>query len=541
MPRRKKKIAVIDSETDPFKKGRILEPFAWGFYDGEIYEEFWGEDGVCSENLVRFLEDEEYLIYAHNGGNFDYYFLLEYLSAEVLMINGRISKASIYGNELRDSYSILPLPLKAHQKQEFDYDKMEREVRYNNVDEISDYLKSDCFNLYDWVTKFTDRFGRKLTLASTAFSEIKKTGYEIGRTSQYYDALFREYYYGGRVQCFEVGNFYGQFEYVDINSAYPFAMLENHPYGNEYYDVPALPKNHGAYFAHVKAISRGALPVRGEDGRLHYPNDDEVREYKVTGWEIIAGLETHTLEIVKIIRVIKFHQTKDFSAYINKCYDEKLEAEKNNDAESRLFAKNLMNAGYGKFGMDGRKFKDYEIHDYGDYPEDNDPAWVTHMDLPTGHTVFERPNPQDSFYNVATAASITGYVRAYLWRAICASDRPLYCDTDSIICEKFNGVIGDALGEWSYEGDGNKLTEAHIAQRKMYAVLFENSDKYKVASKGVKISSEEIIEGIRTGNDILVERDTPSFSLKYGYTHEGQKFGQRYLDRRVKFSEIYNR
>ena len=37
------------------------------------------------------------------------------------------------------------------------------------------------------------------------------------------------------------------------------------------------------------------------------------------------------------------------------------------------------------------------------------------------------------FFNLATAASITGFVRAKLWRAICECDRPFYCDTDSLI------------------------------------------------------------------------------------------------------------
>ena len=80
--------------------------------------------------------------------------------------------------------------------------------------------------------------------------------------------------------------------------------------------------------------------------------------------------------------------------------------------------------------MDGRKFKKFNICDFGEVPEEFD-GWSVHAETETGQTVYERDDPKDSFYNVATAASITGFVRAFMWRAICDSEEPLYCDTDS--------------------------------------------------------------------------------------------------------------
>ena len=55
----KRRIAVIDFETDPFLADRFPRPFAWGFYDGERYVEYWQSDAwntnECTDVLVNFL------------------------------------------------------------------------------------------------------------------------------------------------------------------------------------------------------------------------------------------------------------------------------------------------------------------------------------------------------------------------------------------------------------------------------------------------------------------------------------------------------
>ena len=78
----KKIIAVVDTETDPFAKGFVVKPFCLGFDTGDIYVDFWGDD--CVEQFFAYLatltaEGYEFIIYAHNGGKFDFYFFLQYL------------------------------------------------------------------------------------------------------------------------------------------------------------------------------------------------------------------------------------------------------------------------------------------------------------------------------------------------------------------------------------------------------------------------------------------------------------------------------
>ena len=67
-------LATIDLETDPFQHGRLPKPFLSGFDDGNRVVEFWGDD--CILRLVEFLAtlEDPYIIYAHNGGKFDFFY-----------------------------------------------------------------------------------------------------------------------------------------------------------------------------------------------------------------------------------------------------------------------------------------------------------------------------------------------------------------------------------------------------------------------------------------------------------------------------------
>lgn len=526
MPRRDKKIYSLDAETDPFLYGRVPSPFVWGLYDGEHYVYFWGDD--CTTQLLEYLQDEtDAIIYAHNGGKFDFFFLLPYLDPDLFMINGRIAKATLFDGqiELRDSWLILPLPLKAHDKGDIDYSKLEKTERDRHKNEICKYLQRDCVSLWDWVKNFRDQFGGRLTLASSAFAQLKKTNYPVEPTYEQFDTTFRAFYFGGRVQCFDVGVFSGPLKYVDINSAYPFAMMSRHWQGPQYVEHLKLPDpdKNGSWFAEITAKSYGSLPFRHE-GKLYFPDDGITRRFFASGWEINAGIETETLKIEKVHIVYKPMFTHTFTEYVEKFFAMKLEAERAGDKTTRQFAKLMLNSCYGKFGQDGRDFKKFRLCDFGEQPTDF-PDWSIHAETDFLKTIFERPDPIDRFYNVATAASITAFVRAYLWKNIHSSKGVLYCDTDSIICREFNGEISDKLGAWNLEAN---LKEAYIAQRKMYALLTDD-DQHKTASKGVRLSFEQIKRGVLSGNDIITEKDAPAFSLQ---------FGARFFARKTEFKNI---
>ncbi len=552
MARRKREIIALDAETDPFTHGDYPAPFVWGIADKDSEHFFWGDEITIKKQLLAHLATypKGSIVYAHNGGKFDFHFLLDCLDPELLIVNGRIAKATILDGhiELRDSYMIIPIPLGVFDKFEIDYNLFKKDKREKNKKEIIKYLRQDCRVLLDLCTAFIERFGLNFTLAGTALKELKKTGYDVPQTSQRYDDKFRQFYYGGRVEVFKAGSFYAKdkpFEYADINSAYSKAMINNHWYGTQYFSDTVLPEKDklGACLVTIKAVAKRCLPFRGDDNKLYFPNDDVERIYNVTGWEIIAGLDTGTLNIIEVINCYRPLLTENFKTYIQGWFDEKA-ANKGVCLMKYTFAKLMQNAGYGKFGQDGRRFSKFCIVPLGEFPElrkDRDGEaydlndgrqWQFHSDTETGQTFYKHDDPSDRFFNVPVASSITGWVRAYLFRHIHASKGVMYCDTDSIICEKFVGDVGDKLGEWEIEA---LCSEVHVAQRKMYAMrLWPHSehgpiDKTKVASKGVRLSYDQIKNGVQNKSIVKYERDAPSYSVR---------FGQRFISRNIDFSSI---
>jgi len=132
------------------------------------------------------------------------------------------------------------------------------------------------------------------------------------------------------------------------------------------------------------------------------------------------------------------------------------------------------------------------------------------------------------YYNIATAASVTGFVRAYLYRVLCKAEGAIYCDTDSIKARRFSSLpVGVELGKWKHEftGDyfaiaGKKLYADHIKGRPWaYDPKAENEEdkNWKIASKGANLAGLEtapqIIERIANGETIKYNPDVPTFSF----------------------------
>lgn len=581
MPRKKRRIAVIDCETDPFLRHREPKPFVWGYYDGEIYEEFWGDPldpylgwESCTRDLVEFITDLSYevTIYAHNGGKFDYFFLLAYLEREkITVINGRLSTCHIGKCVLKDSFNIIPVPLAVYKKDEFEYWKMEEPVRDKYRNEISNYLYGDCTYLFELVEAFISKFGGKLTAASAAMTELRKTveeesGYPFDKMNAFTDGKYRPYYYGGRCQAFKTGEIKERIKIFDINSAYPTAMKQKHPDPTflSFTITDKIPRKTDCYFATIKAVSRGALPYRDPElHRLSFPDDNIVREYMVTGWEIAAGRRTGTLDVKEVLEVRIPDRVRDFSTYVDKWYVEKKEGKANGDKVKELFAKIMLNSPYGKFAINPDEFKEYKIVDYGEFPDDNPDSedghgeWEIYSTWPE-HDIdmYMRPSPKPFGYiNVAVAASITGWVRAYLWESICKSKGVVYCDTDSIFCEESDVKLSKELGDWEHEGTS---TETYIAGRKNYAMYKGNlcvrrwaytehdninMDKevnvryaiddikkakslgWKLASKGSRLLPHELAHIATTDEIVEWFNDVPTYSIKHG---------TRFLQRKIK-------
>jgi hypothetical protein len=521
-----KPFATFDIETDPFKYGRHVKPFACDFFDGKRHQLFWGKD--CVARCFAVMRCFNGYIYAHNGGKFDFQFLLPLLpvnDCKVSMIRSRISKIAFAKVEFRDSYLMLPIPLKTYGKTPIDYRKMESDVREQHKAEICRYLKDDCESLYEMVREFSEEYGFGLTLAGRTFAQLKKR-FDIvpPKCDVFFDRKFRRYYYGGRVEFFELGRLRGAFKICDINSAYPFAMKSRHAFGRAFLSVNTLPTKPSILetcFVSFVGESAGGIPWHEADGSLSFK--PHRGEFHCTGWELVAARDLGLVKVQKVLRCHRPLELRHFSEFVDYFYGMKKKAEKGSPEE--IFAKLILNSCYGRFATRADLFTETKITEYGDEPEENieakkkgeDPPWTLTNDFEdVGISIWETPTPlrPDSFYNVATAASITGAVRAQLMRSLAACQRPVYCDTDCIIAENCDALkISPELGDWKLEGETEK-DGLWIAGKKLYAAKLKTG-KWKCAAKGVRIPPEQICR-IALGEVVKSNFDAPSFSLKSG-------------------------
>jgi hypothetical protein len=177
--RRLKHIAVLDFETDPFRdeSDAPIHPFCCELYSDQFSPiVLWDEDyDSLIEKLLVQLEmlDEPFIIYAHNGGKFDFMFFIHKLRGVVKFKGRAIMSAKIGKHEIRDSLHILPERLAAWKKDHFDYSKMAKQHRNRFRDEILAYQHTDCVYLFDFVKRFAKEFGLKISIGAAAFTALK--------------------------------------------------------------------------------------------------------------------------------------------------------------------------------------------------------------------------------------------------------------------------------------------------------------------------------------------------------------------------------
>lgn len=548
---KKLKVAVFDIETDPFLYGRKPLPFACGLYDGDIYKQFWGGD--CIEQFIIYCESltEKHLIYAHNGGKFDFMYLLESkaLNNPALIINGRIVKCGFIGqHEIRDSYAMIPIPLSAYKKDDADYTHFEKECREYYKDEILKYLKADCVYTFELIEKFHNRFGVKLTIGGTASCEIAKL-HQVVRTNKIHDALYRPYYFGGRVECFKYGTLDGDWKIYDVNSMYPHAMKSySHPIGTNYIHFGREIRKRmniktgkiegftGMYFIAFIGSNKGALPIRTKTG-LDF--NCPYGEFRTTSHELKVALKYGLIKIDSIVELAIPCNEQSYGDFVDKYGAEKIAGKLAGNIADEIFAKLILNSAYGKYGTDPDNFKDWFIRD----SQDDDVVikfdeWFNNkinaglepqLEHDLGRFEFWScpANDDRGYYDVAIAASVTSAARSILLEALQNAIEPIYCDTDSIICKNLSKVAvhDSALGAWKLEGVSKRV---HVAGKKMYCAEGAGKNgKDKIASKGAKLKRADI-EAMCRGEVVQWQNDAPNMR-KDGST----KFVQRNLRRTI--------
>lgn len=561
-------IAVLDFETDPFdaqKKKEIL-PFTACLYAPTALSApliIWEKDFDIF--VMRVLEaikrlPRRFTIYAHNGGKFDFMFLIHKIRGAVTFKGRGIMCAKVGEHELRDSFNLVNEKLAAYHKDEFDYQKLLRNRRDKHRDEIIKYMTSDCVYLFDIVRRFVDDYGLKLSAGQAAMHELKKH-YGVPRFSENWDAYIREWFFGGRVECLQGrGLFVGPYKLYDVNSMYPKVMADYmHPVGSFSDYVLRMGKpGPDTVFLDITCKNNNALIARGENGET----TSRITEgsFKTTIWEYRVAKKYGLIKDVQFNLIVDCLKRTTFADFIVPLYSKRLivkeklgvlkKAGREHSAEyldlkkQDIMLKLILNNAYGKFAQNPRNYKEHYLTDADECPP---VEWFKTLETLTAseqteymlphyesdkYWIWHKPNPDIRFNNVGVAASITGAARSILLDAIQNATDPIYCDTDSLICRALDNVEIDKvkLGAWDLE---DEFTRVIINGKKLYSCWYEkprmDSDgkmqNYKIRTKGTAgVTWEQMLDMLK-GKSVEVSNRAPTLT-KYGT--------QSYLTRNIK-------
>ncbi len=488
------KICTLDIETD--SQGKIIDI---GFYDGERirYFQTW-------EKLLQHLESftETTLIYAHNGGGFDYVNLLVYLFGAGIKFEAMLKQSKIFCFWMEekphirfvDSFNIFQSSLEKVTASFAEVEKLEidksnysdmRGFKERERDIYYQYLERDCVSLYQAIIKMKYLVneiyhlgnlplsigGISMRLFQRAFLKEK-----IVTPSKTEKEFTFNAYVGGRCEYLGFGNhnsngWYSNVNGYDYNSHYPAQMLANEfPIRRGIYVADFVRDNEGLIENGIYAVKfrqgAGRIPLlqtcegdydfEGFGSFTHL----ELNEIERTGGKVTCGAGYYYPETAPI-----------FDDFVNYFYGKKLEFTKMSDAARVIFYKWTLNNLYGKFGQrdeveslkaltraqaDEALESGIEINEF--YQIDDNNAFYDVRQEKKCYTSFP-----------AIACMITASARIALNRALESCKNPLYCDTDSIHCQDVlpKEMLGDDLGKLKIEFFG---TSARYGGKKSYEI-----------------------------------------------------------------------
>ena len=430
---------------------------------------------------------------------------------------------------------------------------MERKIREKHREKIIDYLRGDCVYLHELVSTFHLEFGNRLTIGGSSMHQIKQF-HTFERGDADYDTEIRkQFYHGGRNQCFESGIIYGDITVYDVNSMYPHVMRDYpHPLSTGMVISDQITDN--TCFVVAEGINRGAFAQRTKDG-LDFTAPRGKFHTSIHEWK--AAMETGRFE-GRVTEAYQFAQQGCFDIFVDHFFDLRKKAKTAGDKARDLLYKFTLNSGSGKFAQNPENFFDYELSRADECLNDPCPhcaatrvcrqkcsmCWRLNEGEEPEHCMFcngsgrkwsyaegnddyiiWQARPRTAYFsNVATGSSITGAGRAVLMRGLSRVERVLYTDTDSIIgMGKCSLNLSDTeLGAWKIEARANAIA---ISGKKMYCLYSYDESPgaervklpnkrwgwvVKKANKGVRLTGSQLLK-TAMGNTVEYESPVPIF------------------------------
>ena len=258
-------------------------------------------------------------------------------------------------------------------------------------------------------------------------------------------ALAREGYHGGRVECFRIGKFTGDFVLLDVNSMYPYVMRE-HEYPTKllshiiHCTVEQLIREAkaGPVMARVTVETHEPAYAVMRDGKLIFPTGRF--ETVLTTTEILhAARRKH---IVDVSEMCIYEGARIFKTFVDYFYAARMDAAAGGDDAESWRIKILMTNLYGKFGQRGvvwEREKDTDDLSAETWTEINAQSGKITRWRRLGGIVQRQEREEESRDSFpAIAAHVTAYARMYLWRLAqrAGSSNMFYCDTDSLLVKR---------------------------------------------------------------------------------------------------------
>jgi len=523
------KFAVFDIETIQWVK-----PYSVCFFDGKDFKMFTGDDCVsCFIDFVITKKYRGYNIYAHNGGKFDFLFILDVLrfrdyDFSLIFQGSRCALIKVYHqkegkiknrksrNNLRfvDSYNILKFSLDKltkdfdvkHKKTNFmenngkrDYDYL-YELYKKGDNRFYDYVKNDVLGLYEVLQVFFDRIkGHKgsvgITTPSTAMKTFKQQFLPGDKKIPFIETglnrfFRRNAYYGGRTEIFKMFLDDGRYHCFDVNSLYPFVMKNNSfPFSPPRRINPSLNvvKNFCGITEARVSVSDVDIPVlpfkkeiRKGVNKLVFP----VGRFSGVWDNVFLKKALEVGYRVKPIRSWVFRDEFIFSEYVDYFYKQKQKS--NKGSCDYLISKLFLNSLYGKFGQRDDSSMVVKITDFSK----NKFKIIDVVDIENNIFRVETSNTSDFLFSpisihVTSLAQLVLY--GFFEKIFDKGGVVAYCDTDSVFTDvslNTSDRLGDVKKEYSFR-------RGYFVLPKMYCVVL--GDKNKVKVKGF---SKDLLKNI---------------------------------------------
>lgn len=362
--------------------------------------------------------------------------------------------------------------------------KEKREISFSGCsrEELSDYCRRDVeiikdameywFNFLD----IHDLGNFALTRASqalTAYRHRFKNPHLTVAADTDIKEWERKAYFGGRVECFEIGEISGgPFITLDVNSMYPHVM-RSREYPIRFLDYSDNPR--------TELFSRNLEKYCVIAG-VRLKTDEPAYPFLVNGKLIfpVGAFDTYLCtesmryawekgHVEQVHDIAYYEKAHIFDNYVDFFMELKEQYGRSENWLMRDMVKILLNSLYGKFGQKKPVIEDEDDETYDGYWREEIADLIT-GELITVTKLFNRRITTSGYTSgrwsmPSIAAHVTDYARMYLWHLIrsVGTDRVLYCDTDSIKIRKRDlpyvkwALDSHKLGALKTEDESRKL------------------------------------------------------------------------------------